>query len=200
MNEINEFDQLVKSLKALPGISQKQAEKICNFLINQSDEEIYGLIDSIQKLRSTLHFCKYCQNITSDEICDICSNELREQNKLCIVSFSEDVQKIEDTNTYSGLYFVLHEEINVKKATGLNKKTTKKLFDLLNKRKFNEIILATNWTPNGEATAFFLKKVINELLPNVNIYRLAVGLPINSALNYADNETLSQAIKNKTKY
>ncbi len=200
MNEINEFDQLVKSLKALPGISQKQAEKICNFLINQSDEEVYGLIDSIQKLRSTLHFCKYCQNITSDEICDICSNELREQNKLCIVSFSEDVQKIEDTNTYSGLYFVLHEEINVKKATGLNKKTTKKLFDLLNKRKFNEIILATNWTPNGEATAFFLKKVINELLPNANIYRLAVGLPINSALNYADNETLSQAIKNKTKY
>ena len=200
MNEINEFDQLVKSLKALPGISQKQAEKICNFLINQSDEEIYGLIDSIQKLRSTLHFCKYCQNITSDEICDICSNELREQNKLCIVSFSDDVQKIEDTNTYSGLYFVLHEEINVKKATGLNKKTTKKLFDLLNKRKFNEIILATNWTPNGEATAFFLKKVINELLPNANIYRLAVGLPINSALNYADNETLSQAIKNKTKY
>ena len=200
MNEINEFDQLVKSLKALPGISQKQAEKICDFLINQSDEEIYGLIDSIQKLRSTLHFCKYCQNITSDEICDICSNELREQNKLCIVSFSEDVQKIEDTNTYSGLYFVLHEEINVKKATGLNKKTTKKLFDLLNKRKFNEIILATNWTPNGEATAFFLKKVINELLPNANIYRLAVGLPINSALNYADNETLSQAIKNKTKY
>lgn len=200
MNEINEFDQLVKSLKALPGISQKQAEKICNFLINQSDEEIYSLIDSIQKLRSTLHFCKYCQNITSDEICDICSNELREQNKLCIVSFSEDVQKIEDTNTYSGLYFVLHEEINVKKATGLNKKTTKKLFDLLNKRKFNEIILATNWTPNGEATAFFLKKVINELLPNANIYRLAVGLPINSALNYADNETLSQAIKNKTKY
>ena len=200
MNEINEFDQLVKSLKALPGISQKQEEKICNFLINQSDEEVYGLIDSIQKLRSTLHFCKYCQNITSDEICDICSNELREQNKLCIVSFSEDVQKIEDTNTYSGLYFVLHEEINVKKATGLNKKTTKKLFDLLNKRKFNEIILATNWTPNGEATAFFLKKVINELLPNANIYRLAVGLPINSALNYADNETLSQAIKNKTKY
>ena len=200
MNEINEFDQLVKSLKALPGISQKQAEKICNFLINQSDEEVYGLIDSIQKLRSTLHFCKYCQNITSDEICDICSNELREQNKLCIVSFSEDVQKIEDTNTYSGLYFVLHEEINVKKATGLNKKTTKKLFDLLNKRKFNEIILATNWTPNGEATAFFLKKVINELLPNANIYRLAVGLPINSALNYADKETLSQAIKNRTKY
>ena len=121
MNEINEFDQLVKSLKALPGISQKQAEKICNFLINQSDEEVYGLIDSIQKLRSTLHFCKYCQNITSDEICDICSNELREQNKLCIVSFSEDVQKIEDTNTYSGLYFVLHEEINVKKATGLKR-------------------------------------------------------------------------------
>ena len=200
MNEITELNQLVKTLKVLPGISQKQAEKICNFLINQTDEEVYELIDSIQRLRSTLHFCKYCQNITANEVCDICNNDLREQNKLCIVSFSEDVQKIEDTNTYSGLYFVLHEEINVKKSTGLNKKTTKKLFELLSKRKFSEIILATNWTPNGEATAFFLKKVINELLPNASIYRLAVGLPINSALNYADNETLSQAIKNKTKY
>ena len=72
--------------------------------------------------------------------------------------------------------------------------------DILRLNNIKEVILATNWTPNGEATAYFLKKIINEISEKTSIYRLAVGLPINSALNYADNETLSQAIKNKTKY
>ncbi len=200
MNELNEFNQLIQSLKSFPGISQKQAEKICYFLINQKDEFMDDLSNQIRKLRQSLHYCKECQNISLNEICNICSNDLREQNKLCIVSESEDLQKIEDTNTYSGLYFVLHDEINVKKNNGLNKEVVKKLMEQLKKKKFNEIIFATNWTPNGEATAFFLKNIIKEILPNATFYRLAVGLPINSALNYADNETLSQAIKNKTKY
>ncbi|MBP5256751.1 MAG: recombination protein RecR [Mycoplasma sp.] len=200
MNELNEFNQLIQSLKSFPGISQKQAEKICYFLINQKDEFMDDLSNQIRKLRQSLHYCKECQNISLNEICNICSNDLREQNKLCIVSESEDLQKIEDTNTYSGLYFVLHDEINVKKNNGLNKEVVKKLMEQLKKKKFNEIIFATNWTPNGEATAFFLKNIIKEILPNATFYRLAVGLPINSVLNYADNETLSQAIKNKTKY
>ncbi len=200
MSEFNEFNQLIQLLKSFPSVSQKQAEKICYFLINQKDEFINELSEQIIKLRQSLHFCKECQNISLSEICNICSNDLRDQNKLCIVSSSEDLQKIEDTNTYSGLYFVLHDEINVKKNNGLNKDTIKKLIEQLRKKQFNEIIFATNWTPNGEATAFFLKNIIKEILPSVSFYRLAVGLPINSALNYADNETLSQAIKNKTKY
>lgn len=200
MSEINEINELIQLLKSFPGISQKQAEKICYFMINQKDEFIQDLSEQVAKLRQLLHFCKQCQNVSLTEVCSICNNELREQDKLCIVSSSEDLQKIEDTNSYSGLYFVLHDEINVKKNIGLNRDTVKKLMELLKKKKFSEIIFATNWTPNGEATAFFLKNIIKEILPNVNFYRLAVGLPINSALNYADNETLSQAIKNKTKY
>ena len=200
MNELNEFNELIQSLKSFPGISQKHAEKICYFLINQKDEFMDELSNQIKKIRLSLHYCKECQNISFNEICNICSNDLREQNKLCIVSESEDLQKIENTNTYSGLYFVLHDEINVRKNNGLNKEVVKKLMEQLKRRKFTEIIFATNWTPNGEATAFFLKNIIKEILPNATFYRLAVGLPINSALNYADNETLSQAIKNKTKY
>ena len=200
MSEFNEFNQLIQLLKSFPSISQKQAEKICYFLINQKDKFINELSEQITKLRQSLHFCKECQNISLNEICDICANDLREQDKLCIVSSSEDLQKIENTNTYSGLYFVLHEEINVKKNNSLNKDIVKKLIEQLKKKQFKEIIFATNWTPNGEATAFFLKNIIKEILHNASFYRLAVGLPINSALNYADNETLSQAIKNKTKY
>lgn len=200
MNELNEFNELIQSLKSFPGISQKHAEKICYFLINQKDEFMDELSNQIKKIRLSLHYCKECQNISSNEICNICSNDLREQNKLCIVSESEDLQKIENTNTYSGLYFVLHDEINVRKNNSLNKEVVKKLIEQLKRKKFTEIIFATNWTPNGEATSFFLKNIIKEILPNATFYRLAVGLPINSALNYADNETLSQAIKNKTKY
>ena len=103
MSEFNEFNQLIQLLKSFPSISQKQAEKICYFLINQKDEFINELSEQITKLRQSLHFCKECQNISLNEICDICANDLREQDKLCIVSSSEDLQKIEDTNKYSGL-------------------------------------------------------------------------------------------------
>jgi len=144
MSEFNEFNQLIQLLKSFPSISQKQAEKICYFLINQKDEFINELSEQITKLRQSLHFCKECQNISLNEICDICANDLREQDKLCIVSSSEDLQKIEDTNTYSGLYFVLHEEINVKKNNGLNKDIVKKLIEQLKKKQFKEIIFATN--------------------------------------------------------
>ena len=116
------------------------------------------------------------------------------------MSSSEDLEKIEETNSYNGKYYVINGEINIKTKTSIDKKILTKLMDLLRLNNIKEIILANNWTPNGEATAYFLKKIINEVSKDILVYRLAVGLPINSALSYADNETLSQAIKNKTKY
>lgn len=200
MKNIEVINELIFQLRSLPGVSQKQAENICNYLINTNEDKIYELVNSITNLKKNITFCKQCNNISFSELCDICVNKDRNQKQLCIVSSSDDVYKIEETNTYSGLYFVLHQEINVKKKENIDRKTIMKFTNLLKKHTFDEIIIATNWTPNGEATAFFLKGIINDMFPKINIYRLAVGLPINSALNYADNETLSQAIKNKTKY
>ena len=200
MKHFNEFEHLIDYLISLPGISRKQAEQICTFLVNENENNIDQFIDSINKLRANIHLCEQCNNISNKLLCDICANSAREKNKLCIVTTSEDLRKIEETNSYYGLYFVLNDEINVKGKNKINKETIQKLIHYLNANKFNEIILATNWTANGEATAYFLKGLINEYLPNTKLYRLAVGLPINSALNYADCETLSHAIKNKTKY
>ena len=200
MKDIIEIDELIRNLKKLPNITTKQADKIVQHLLNSNEEDVEELISSIRNLRQHIQYCEKCNNISLTSICDICSNDLRDKTKLCIVSSPEDLDKIENTNEYTGLYFVLHDEINVKKKTPLNRKTTQKLLSNLRKNEVREIILATNWTPNGEATAIFLKGMINQMYPQINIYRLAVGLPINSALNYADNETLAHSLKNKTKY
>ena len=200
MKDIIEIDELVRNLKKLPNITSKQADKIVQYLLNANEEDVESLLSAVRNVRDHIQYCERCNNISLTPICDICSNDLRNKQQVCIVSSPEDLEKIENTNTYSGVYFVLHEEINVKKKTPLNSKTTQKLLNYLKKNEVKEIILATNWTPNGEATAIFIKGMVNEMYPSINIYRLAVGLPINSALNYADNETLAHSLKNKTKY
>ncbi len=195
-----EINKLIDDLKKLPNITTKQAEKISYYLLNANSSEINELINDIDNLRKKITFCNECNNISLSKLCEICLNTSRNKKQLCIVQSPNDVQKIESTNKYLGVYFVLHDEINVKNKTKLNQTTIKKLLTLINKNEVSEIILATNWTPNGEATAFFLKGIINQMYPNILISRLAVGLPINSSLSYADNDTLSQAIKNRTKY
>lgn len=200
MKNIVQIETILQNLKRFPGITTKQANNIVNYLINADSNTVDDFILSIKDLRKSIHFCAECNNISLSEKCDICSNPNRNKAQLCIVSSSDDVNKIEDTNSYYGLYFVLHGEINVKNSNPLNPETVKKLIKLLTSNKYKEIIIATNWTPNGEATAIFIKQIINNLNPKINIFRIAVGLPINSALSYADNETLSQALKNKTKY
>ncbi|MCF0227243.1 MAG: recombination protein RecR [Malacoplasma sp.] len=200
MKDIIEIDELVRNLKKLPNVTSKQADKIVQHILNANEEEVEELLSAIRNVRDHIQYCQKCNNISLTTICDICSNELRNKEQVCIVSSPEDVDKIENTNSYSGVYFVLHEEVNVKKKTPLNRKTTQKLLNYLKENEVKEIILATNWTPNGEATAIFIKGIVNQMYPSVSIYRLAVGLPINSALNYADNETLAHSLKNKTKY
>lgn len=194
-----EFEYLIDALKSLPGIGKKQAEKIAYFLIKKDNFYIDKLLSSIDIAHKKIKFCKQCNNFASNELCEICSNPSRNQNELCIVSSIEDLMKIEDTGTYIGLYYVLNSEIDVKTKTNIDQNIIKKFMELIKHHDFKNITIATNWTINGEATAHFIKKIINQL-STANVYRIALGLPINSALDYADNTTLGYAIKNKTKY
>lgn len=196
----NQFEYLVDALKSLPSIGTKVAERIAYFLINQDENYINEFIKRIQKAKSEIRYCKQCNNFSSEELCSICSNSSRDKKKLCIVSNIEDLNKIEQTNAFTGLYFVLNDEINVKTNKKIESSIIKKFLNLLNEESFNEIILATNFTVNGEATALFMKKIINEVSSKTQVFRLAVGLPVNSALDYADEFTLKNAIKNKTKF
>lgn len=194
-----EFDYLIDALKSLPGVGKKQAERIAHFLIKKDDQYIREFVDRITHAKQKIKICSICNNYCMGEICDICSNPDRDETKLCIVSSQEDLQKVESTNSYSGRYYILNGELDVKNKTVLNQLVVQKMMEILKKGKAKEVIIATNWTVNGEATAAFIKKIINTVC-DAEVYRIALGLPINSALDYADNLTLKYAIKNKTKY
>jgi recombination protein RecR len=199
--KIKELDYLIDAIKSLPGIGSKQAKTVALFLIHQDAVYISEFIEIIKKAKSAIHQCLQCNIMTSDgEMCHICSDFTRDVTKLCIISSYEDFCKIEESKTYNGLYFVLNDEINAKKNSNIKNSTIEKLCNLLKTYKFSEVIIATNLTSNGETTAVYLKKIILSILQNANIYRLAIGMPVNSSLEYADQTTLKHAFQNKTKY
>jgi recombination protein RecR len=138
------FEYLTDALKSLPSIGKKQAERIAYFLSLKDDKYISDFIERIRDAHDKIHFCKQCNNFSDGELCDICSNPSRDKTKLTIVSSIEDLQKIEDTNSYTGLYFVLNGEVNVKTKTNLEPQIIKQLIELFKTHQYKEILLATN--------------------------------------------------------
>ena len=194
-----EFEYLIDAINSLPSIGAKAAEKIAYFLINQDENYLREFINRIKQAKLNIKYCEQCNNFSYDKFCPICLNKERNNKKLLIVNNINELNKIEATGVFDGIYFVLNDEINVKIKKTIDKKIIKKLISLCKKKLFNEIIIATNFTINGEATNIFIKKLLIQILPNTIFYKLAIGLPINSALDYADEITLKTAIKNKIK-
>ena len=194
-----EFEYLIDAINSLPSIGTKAAEKIAYFLINQDEKYLCEFIHRIKQAKLKIRYCEQCNNFSYEKLCSICSNKERDNKKLLIVNNINELNKIEATGVFTGIYFVLNDEINVKTKKSINGEIIKKLISLCKKKLFNEITIATNFTINGEATNIFIKKILSPILPNVSFYKLAIGLPINSALDYADETTLKMAIKNKIK-
>ena len=194
-----EFEYLIDAINSLPSIGIKSAEKIAYFLINQDEKYLCEFIHRIKQAKLKIKYCEQCNNFSYEKLCSICLNKERDNKKLLIVNNINELNKIEATGVFNGIYFVLNDEIDVKTKKNINEKTIKKLIILCKKKLFNEVIIATNFTINGEATNIFIKKLLLQILPNTFFYKLAVGLPINSALDYADTTTLKVAIKNKIK-
>jgi recombination protein RecR len=138
------FEFLIDALKSLPGVGKKQAEKIAYFLALKDEQYIKEFTQRINDVHHKIKFCKQCNNFSTNELCEICSNQTRLQNKLCVISMIEDLEKIESTNSYIGLYYVLQGEIDVKNKTKLDQNIVKKFMDLIQTHKFEEIILATD--------------------------------------------------------
>ena len=194
-----EFEYLVDAIKSLPGVGAKAAERIAYFLIHQDDQYVKTFCDRITNAKAKIKYCKQCGNFAIDDLCPICANNDRDNTKLCIVNTIDELNKIESTGCFDGIYFVLNDEINVRTKTNLDSEIIKKLLAYCTNKQFKEIIIATNFTINGEATNMYLNKLIKQILPTCATYKLAIGLPVNSALDYADEYTLKYALKNKTK-
>lgn len=194
-----EFEYLVDAIKSLPSVGSKAAERIAYYLLKQDDKYIKEFCDRITNAKANIKYCKQCGNFAIDDLCPICANNERDNTKLCIVNTIDELNKIESTGCFDGIYFVLNEEINVRSKTNIDSAIIRKLVNYCAQKNFKEAIIATNFTINGEATNMYLNKILKEVLPNISTYKLAIGLPVNSALDYADEYTLKYALKNKTK-
>lgn len=195
-----EFEFLVDALKTLPSISQKSANKIAYFLLEKDEKYINDLIQRILDFKKSTKSCMLCNNLAFNSIyCDICSNNDRDNTKLCIVSHIEDVEKIEKAETFFGTYYVLNYELSLKDKNHNKKIDLLKLENLINKKQVKEILLATNMTVNGELTSSYIVKYLEQKNFDVQIYRLAMGIPFNASLDYIDWESLKYSIENKKK-
>jgi recombination protein RecR len=139
------FDYLLDVLKSLPGVGTKQAKQIAYFLLNKDERYIEEFISRIRGVKQNIHFCEKCNNLVEGKyICDICSSSKRNTTKICVISSSEDLNKIEDTKSFDGIYFVLNDEVDLKKGSSINPDTVRKFMTMLKTNKVNEVILANN--------------------------------------------------------
>lgn len=195
---IQQFNYLVDAFKSLPGVGYKTAVKWTYFVLKQDLTYANTFASRILDAYKSIKKCEKCWNITLNNICEICNSHLRDYTKLCIVTSCEDLQRIEDTDCYNGLYFVLDEEINVRNRNIPLKSLERLKQYLYNNIDLKEVIIATNFNLPGELMSNKIMELINKN-PNIVAYRIGFGLPLNSALDYADNETIKYAFLNKNK-
>lgn len=189
--------QIIEDLEKLPGIGEKTAERLALHLATTTeDEDILSFSSHLASLKSEIKSCKVCHMITDHDMCEICSNPRRDHDQLMVVSDAKDVFALEKMKSYTGVYHVLGGLIDFSRGI-----TDKELnIETLEHRikDIKEMIIATNGTVEGEMTAKYLKSLF--LSPDLNITRLAYGLPVGADLKYADELTLAKAVENRKPY
>lgn len=192
MKEIKCIAALAARFGMLPGVGRKTALRYAHAVIDLSEQEIDEFCAALKEVKSSVRLCSVCGNYTDDEVCDLCST--RKSDKICVVSYPKDVDAIEKTGAFNGVYHVLHgtlSPINNRTPDDLN---IKSLIARLN--GVDEVIVATNPDVEGEATAVYLARLIKPL--GVKVTRIAQGISMGSELEYADAVTISQALGRRT--
>lgn len=194
MNYPDAISKLINKLSELPSVGPKTAERYVFYLLKQSSEKLNDLSIAIKELKEKIIVCQECQVISEKSPCPICSNHNRENDVLCLVENSQDLIAIENTGQFKGKYFVLGALINTIKEIGPENLAIRKLLKKIETNQIKEIIIALNFTLEGETTTLYLKRLLKD---KVKISRLAKGLPAGSDLEYADELTLASALKNR---
>ncbi|MFW6148396.1 MAG: recombination mediator RecR [Atribacterota bacterium] len=184
--------RLIDALSKLPGIGPKTAQRLALYILNTTKEEAGILAQSIINAKEQVKRCQICHNLTDQNICEICQDQSREQDIICVVETARDLMAIEKTGGYRGVYHVLQGAISPLDGVEPEHLTIDHLMSRLKKEKIKEVILATNPNIEGEVTGSYIAKLIKPL--GIKITRIAYGLPIGGDLEYADEVTLSQAL------
>ncbi len=186
---------LAEHFAKLPGIGMKSAQRLAYFVMSMSDSEVRAFADAIVTAHNTVHECSICCNLTDKELCPICENPRRDSSVICVVESPKDVTAFERTKEYKGVYHVLHGLISPIDNVMPDSLRIKRLLARIQNGGVEEVIMATNPTVEGEATAMYISRLLKPL--GVRVTRLAFGLPVGSVLEYADEVTLYKALENR---
>ncbi len=187
--------RLIDEFARLPGIGPKSASRLTFYLLRAADNQAVDLATALQELKERTRLCSVCFNITEDDPCPICDDEARDARLLCVVEEPLDVLAIERSRAYSGRYHVLHGAISPVEGIGPEDLRVAELVERVSKGNFQEIILATNPTLEGESTALYLQRRLTD--PKIRLTRLARGLPVGGDLEYTDEITLGRAFEGR---
>ena len=186
---------LAEQFAKLPGIGMKTAQRLAYHVMSMTDEEAYHFADAILNAHHSVHLCSICQNFTDRPRCPICDDPRRDHTTVCVVESPKDISAFERTKEYKGVYHVLHGLISPIDGVSPEKLKIKELLARIEPEHISEVIMATNPTVEGEATAMYISKLLKPL--GVKVTRLAFGLPIGGVLEYADEVTLYKALENR---
>lgn len=190
------LEHLIQNLSRLPGIGQKSAARVALHILRSPKELAESLARSLLDVKEKIHFCSVCFNFTDKDPCAICADDSRSNGVLCIVEGPGDQLALEESDAFKGRYHVLHGVLSPLDGVGPEDLKIGELMGRLTREKVEEVILATNPTTEGEATASFLTKLLSE--KGIRISRIALGVPMGGDLKYMDSMTLRHALKRRT--
>lgn len=189
------ISNLIEQFSRLPGIGRKTAQRLAFYVLEMEPLEVEKLATAIVEAKEKINYCSQCCNLTDEELCHICNDDRRDSSIICVVEGAKDIVAMERTREFKGLYHVLHGVISPMENMGPDEIKIKELLNRVYEDKVEEVILATNPTVEGEATALYIAKLLKPL--GIKTTRIAHGIPVGGDLEYFDEVTLSKAMENR---
>ena len=189
------LENLVDQFERMPGIGHKTAQRLAYYVLNLSKTEAEALAKAVTDAHEKIHYCSRCCNLTDMELCPVCQSPARDHGVICVVETPRDATAVENTHEFKGVYHVLHGAISPLNDIGPDNLTIKQLLARLSNSEVSEVIMATNPTVEGDATALYISKLIKPM--GVKVTRLAYGIPVGGDLEYADEYTLAKALEGR---
>ena len=189
------LENLVEQFEKMPGIGHKTAQRLAYYVLNLSKTQAEELAGAVLDAHTKIHYCSKCSNLTHKELCPVCASPLRDNSVICVVETPRDATAVENTHEFKGVYHVLHGAISPLNGVGPDNLTIKQLVARLSDDTVKEVIMATNPTVEGDATALYISKLLKPM--GVKVTRLAYGIPVGGDLEYADEYTLAKALEGR---
>ncbi len=186
---------LVERIGRLPGIGPRTAQRLAFHILKSSRQEAEGLAKAIINVKESVRFCKICNNLSDEEICKICGDPARTKSTVCVVEEPKDIVAIEKAGNYGGVYHVLLGSLSPLDGIGPDDLKIRELVERIKREKPTEVIIATDFNTEGEATALYLVRELNPL--GIKVTRVAYGIPVGSSLEYADGATIFKAFEGR---